>query len=320
MDHSLKNNYSMKSYIPLTLAALAIVALAYIGFENRQPQEAAVITATDEKIVALSTFTIIADMVAEVGGDKVESISLTKPGAEIHGYQPTPNDLVQASKADIMFENGMNLEVWTTKLRASIPDVPVVRVSEGVQVQYIAEDAYAGKPNPHAWMSPEQGLIYVENIRKALVAQAPQHEAYFNARAEAYSNEIRAVDKQLEESLSALPENNRVLVTCEGAFSYLTTDYGLTEEYLWAINSESQGSPQQVAKIIEVVKEKQVPAVFCESTVEPRIQQEVVAATGARLGGVLFVDSLSDENGPASSYLELLKHTANTIINGLTQS
>ena len=309
----------MKKYLPYALVAFIIISLAYIGFERRIPQEAAVISATqNDKVVALSTFTIIADMVSEVGGDKVESISLTKPGAEIHGYQPTPDDLVQASKADIMFENGMNLEVWTEKLRASIPDVPVVRVSDGVQVQYISEDAYAGKPNPHAWMSPEQGLIYVENIRKGLTAQAPQHADYFAARAEAYSNKIRAVDKQLEEALSQLPENNRVLVTCEGAFSYLTTDYGLSEEYLWAINSESQGSPQQVAKIIEVVKEKQIPAVFCESTVEPRIQQEVVAATGARFGGTLYVDSLSPADGPASTYLKQLQHTADTIISGLT--
>jgi manganese transport system substrate-binding protein len=311
----------MKKYLPLTIAILVIIGLAYIGLQNRQAQEAAVVTSVgDEKIVALSTFTIIADMVGEVGGDKVESISLTKPGAEIHGYQPTPDDLVQASKADIMFENGMNLEVWTEKLRASIPDVPVTRVSENVEVQFIAEDAYAGKPNPHAWMSPEQGLIYVENIRKGLTAQAPEHAEYFSARAKAYSDEIRAVDAKLETALGTLPENNRVLVTCEGAFSYLTNDYGLSEEYLWAINSESQGSPQQVAKIIEVVKEKQIPAVFCESTVEPRIQEEVVAATGARLGGVLFVDSLSDESGPASTYLKLLQHTADTIISGLTTS
>ncbi|MBP6924334.1 MAG: metal ABC transporter substrate-binding protein [Candidatus Pacebacteria bacterium] len=309
----------MKKYLLFIITTFIFAVLVYIHFEQ-QPEVPSTEPIAEEKLVALSTFTIIADMVGEVGGDKVESISLTKPGAEIHGYQPTPDDLVQASKADVMFENGMNLEVWTEKLRASIPNVPVIRVSEGVAVQYIAEDAYAGKPNPHAWMSPEQGLIYVENIRKALTEQAPEHAAYFAERAEAYSNEIRAVDKQLEEALSQLPENNRVLVTCEGAFSYLTTDYGLTEAYLWAINSESQGSPQQVAKIIEVVKEKQIPAVFCESTVEPRIQQEVVAATGAKLGGVLFVDSLSDESGPASTYLKLLKHTANTIITGLTQS
>lgn len=310
----------MKTYLPIGLVGLLVISLVYVGLTAKTPQEAAVVSATDEKIVALSTFTIIADMVAEVGGDKVESLSLTKPGSEIHGYQPTPDDLVQASKADIIFENGMNLELWTNKLKAGIPDnVPVITASKGVQVRSITEDAYAGKPNPHAWMSPEQGLIYVENIRQALVQQSPENEAYFNARAEAYKEKIRAIDTKLDTALHALPENNRVLVTCEGAFSYLTNDYGLEEQYLWAINSESQGSPQQVAKIIGIVKEKKVPAVFCESTVEPRIQQEVVAATGAKLGGTLYVDSLSPADGPAPTYLKLLEHTADTIINGLTK-
>ena len=295
---------------------IALIAAGFYYFQTRTESTAA--TQENDKVVALSTFTIIADMVAEVGGDKVESISLTKPGAEIHGYQPTPDDLIQASKADLMFENGMNLEVWTSKLKASIPDVPIYSVSENVQVRSISEDAYEGKPNPHAWMSPQQGLIYVENIRKALTKQAPEHAEYFAARAKAYADKIRAVDVKLEKSLSTLPENNRVLVTCEGAFSYLTNDYGLEEVYLWAINSESQGSPQQVAKVIEIVKAKKIPAVFCESTVEPRIQQEVVAATGARLGGVLYVDSLSPADGPASTYLKQLEHTADTIISGLT--
>ncbi|HMO77583.1 MAG TPA: metal ABC transporter substrate-binding protein [Candidatus Paceibacterota bacterium] len=299
----------------------AVLVSQFSVFGVAEKQTANVVDAeASEKLVALSTFTIIADMVSEVGGDRIESISLTKPGAEIHGYQPTPGDLVTASRANVMFENGMNLELWTEKLRASLPDMPVVRVSEGVEVVNIAEDAYAGKPNPHAWMSPEQGLIYVENIRRALTEYAPEHAEYFAARAEAYSDQIKAVDSRLQTALANLPENNRVLVSCEGAFSYLTNDYGLTEEYLWAINSESQGSPQQVAKIIEVVKAKNIPAVFCESTVEPRIQQEVVAATGARFGGTLYVDSLSPSDGPASTYLQLLEHTANTIISGLTEN
>lgn len=295
------------------LAVILIVLLLIFNDGQATPDE----RETSDKIVALSTFTIIADMVGEVGGDRVESISLTKPGAEIHGYQPTPDDLVRASRADVLFENGMNLELWTKKLRAGIPNVPSVTVSEGVNIIPIGEDAYAGKPNPHAWMSPEQGLIYVENIRKALTELAPEHAEYFQAQADTYADKIRAVDVELETELSTLPENNRYLVTCEGAFSYLTSDYGLEEEYLWAINAESQGSPQQVAKIINIVKEKQIPAVFCESTVEPRIQREVVEATGARYGGVLYVDSLSPADGPAPTYLKLLEHTAETIITGL---
>lgn len=298
---------------------IAIAAILIFLFTNQSDDSASQANqADDETLVALSTFTIISDMVGEVGGDKVEAISLTKPGAEIHGYQPTPNDLIQASRADVIFENGMNLELWTEKLRASIPDVPVITVSEGVHVIDITEDAYAGKPNPHAWMSPEQGLVYVENIRRELTALAPEHAEYFAENAAAYAAEIKAVDTLLNTALSSLPENNRVLVTCEGAFSYLANDYDLEEVYLWAINSESQGSPQQVARVIETVKEKQIPAVFCESTVEPRIQQEVVSATDARLGGLLYVDSLSPADGPAPSYLTLLQHTADTIINGLT--
>lgn len=305
----------MKKMYLVVIGGIIITALAaYVVATNDGP----VVTDQNEELVALSTFTIIADMVAEVGGDKITSVSLTKPGAEIHGYQPTPADLITASKADIIFENGMNLELWTNKLKASIPDVPSVKVSEGVAVQYISEDAYAGKPNPHAWMSPKQGLIYVENIRKGLTELAPEHAEYFAAKAAAYSAEITAVGEKLSTELASLPANNRVFVTCEGAFSYLTTDYNLEEMYLWAINSESQGSPQQVAKVIDGVTAKQVPAVFCESTVEPRIMREVATATGARLGGVLYVDSLSPSDGPASTYLTLLQYTADTIIKGLT--
>jgi manganese transport system substrate-binding protein len=308
----------MKRTILLTVAIFAVLALVIFtpedsGDENQLSESAS-------KPVALSTFTIISDMVGEVGGDKIEAISLTKPGAEIHGYQPTPNDLIQASRASVIFENGMNLELWTEKLKASIPDVPVITVSEGVQVIDISKDAYAGKPNPHAWMSPEQGLVYIENIRRELTAIAPEHAEYFASNAAAYSDKIRAVDVQLESALAGLPEDNRILVTCEGAFSYLTNDYGLEEVYLWAINSESMGSPQQVANVIETVREKQTPAVFCESTVEPRIMQEVISATDARLGGVLYVDSLSPVDGPAATYIDLLGHTADTIISGLTNS
>lgn len=304
-----------KVILLIIIVIIALVGLTLLSPDTSTEDKANV---DSDKIVALSTFTIIADMVANVGGDKVDSISLTKPGAEIHGYQPTPSDLVRASKADVMFQNGMNLELWTEKLRAGIPDIPVTTVSDGVVVRYISEDLYAGKPNPHAWMSPKQGIVYVENIRKALTDIAPEYADYFAANAAAYTEEINAVDTDLHTALDPLPENNRALVTCEGAFSYLTNDYGMEEVYLWAINSESMGSPQQVARVIDVVNEKQIPAVFCESTVEPHIQQEVVEATNARLGGVLYVDSLSPADGPAATYLNLLQHTARTINAGLT--
>jgi manganese transport system substrate-binding protein len=273
----------------------------------------------DSKITVLSTFTVISDMVREVGGDKVNSVSLTKPGTEIHGYEPTPGDLIRASKADIIFDNGLNLEVWASKLYASIPDVPHVTLSDGVKVIPIREGAYKNRPNPHVWMSPKQALVYVENIREALVELAPEHEEVFNANAKTYSEKIKNLDVKLRESISKIPLSKRFLVTCEGAFTYLTEDYGLQEVYLWPINDESQGTPQQVARVIDIVRKNDIPAVFCESTIEPRIQQEVVRASGAKLGGLLYVDSLSDPSGPAPTYLKLLEHAVSTITAGLTE-
>ncbi len=308
----MKNIFIILALLLVLILAIIVINKSSTTDDIKEPTE------TSDKIQALSTFTIIADMVHEVGGDKVESISLTKPGVEIHGYEPTPGDLIRASKADVIFENGLNLELWSDKLRSSIPDVPSVIVSEGVEVRSIAEGAYEGKPNPHAWMSPKQGLVYVENIRKALVNLSPENEVYFTANAKAYSDKLIALDQTLKESLATLPVDNRRLVTCEGAFTYLTNDYGLEENYIWAINDESGGSPQQIARIIDVVKEKKIPAVFCESTIEPRIQEEVVQATGAKMGGVLYVDSLSTEDGPAPTYLALLSVTVNNIIEGLT--
>ena len=310
----------MKNIFIILTLLLILIAVVFL-FVNKDKSTNDINNAVknqDEKIQALSTFTIINDMVKEVGGDKVEAFSLIKPGVQIHGYEPTPSDLVQASRADVIFTNGMNLELSMAKLRANIPDVPVVTVSEGISKLTITEGSYQGKPNPHAWMSPKQGLIYVENIRKALVDLSPNDEAYFNANAKAYSDKLRALDKTLSESLATLPADNRYLVTCEGAFTYLTNDYGLQELYLWAINDEAGGSPQQVAKVIDTVREKKIPAVFCESTVEPRIQQEVVLATGARLGGVLYVDSLTEADGLAPTYLSLLQVTVNSIVDGLT--
>ncbi len=297
----------------------SIILLALAGVFLFLFEEDNVVQDQNEKKTVLSTFTVISDMVQEVGGDRIDSISLTKPGVEIHGYEPTPGDLVRASKADIIFDNGLNLEVWASKLYASIPDVRHVTLSEGVTPISISEGLYKDKPNPHVWMSPKQALIYVENIRKALGELSPEDAIYFDERAKIYSDKIKALDVRLKDSILTLAENQRYLVTCEGAFSYLAQDYGLKELYLWAINDESQGSPQQIASVVDKVKENKIPVVFCESTIEPRIQQEVVRASGAKLGGLLYVDSLSDKNGPASTYLLLLEHTVSTIVNGLLE-
>lgn len=287
-----------------TLAALAACAPASTGADDGRP-------------TVLTTFTVLADIAENVAGEHLRVESITKTGTEIHGYEPTPQDVARASEADLILDNGMNLEAWFAQFVESA-DAPHVVVSEGVEAIDITADAYAGKPNPHAWMSPLNVQAYVDTMAAAFAELAPDHAADFEANAAAYKTELQAVHDDLVARLATLPEAQRALVTCEGAFSYLARDAGLTEAYIWPVNAEQQATPQQIAATIEFVNENDVPAVFCESTVSDKAMQQVVDATGAAFGGILYVDSLSASDGPVPTYLDLIRHDADTIVAGLT--
>jgi len=271
----------------------------------------------DGRPVVLTTFTVLADIAEEVAGDHLRVESITKVGAEIHGYEPTPGDLRRASQADLILDNGLNLEAWFERFVADL-DVPHVVVSDGVEVMPIADGEAEGLPNPHAWMSALNTQVYVDNMVEAFSELDPAHADDFAANGEAYRAELQAVHDELIAELSELPPNERALVTCEGAFSYLARDAGLAEQYLWAVNAEQQATPQQVARTIEFIDEQGVPAVFCESTVSDEAMQQVVEATDAAFGGVLYVDSLSEPDGPVPTYLDLLRHDAEIITEALT--
>ncbi|MFC7766541.1 metal ABC transporter substrate-binding protein [Leucobacter soli] len=273
--------------------------------------------AGDERPVVLTTFTVLADIAEQVAGEHLRVESITKVGAEIHGYEPTPGDIRKAADADLILDNGLDLELWFARFVEGL-DVSRVVASEGIEVMEIAEDAYSGRPNPHAWMSPLNVQIYVDNLVDAFADLDPAHAEDFQQNGEAYRAELQEVQDVLVAELSVLPENERALVTCEGAFSYLARDAGLTEQYIWAVNAEQQATPQQIASTIEFVEERGVPAVFCESTVSDKPMRQVVEATGARFGGTLYVDSLSEPGGPVPSYLELIRYDAETIVAGLT--
>ncbi|WP_281366676.1 metal ABC transporter substrate-binding protein [Peteryoungia desertarenae] len=270
-----------------------------------------------EKPKVVTTFTVIADIARNVAGDAATVESITKPGAEIHGYQPTPRDILKAQDADLVLWNGMNLESWFEKFLANLGDVPSAVVSEGIEPISISGGAYDGKPNPHAWMSPDNALIYVENIRKALTQIDPANAETYARNAAAYSERIEAQIGPMKAKIAALPENERWLVTSEGAFSYLARDLGLKELYLWPINADSQGTPQQVKALIDQVIANKIPVVFSESTVSDKPAKQVAAETGARYGGVLYVDSLSEADGPVPTYLDLLNVTVSTVTRGL---
>ncbi len=264
----------------------------------------------------VTTFTVIQDIAQNVAGTSAVVESITKPGAEIHDYQPTPLDIVKAQSADLVLWNGMNLERWFEKFFENVKDVPGVVVTEGIEPMGIREGPYTGKPNPHAWMSPTNGLVYVENIRKAFAKYDPANAEAYARNAAAYAAQIKAMDEPLRRRLAAIPEGKRWLVSSEGAFSYLARDYGLRELYLWPINADEQGTPKQVRRVIDIVRAEKIPVVFSESTISDKPAKQVAKETGARYGGVLYVDSLSAANGPVPSYLKLLEVTVQTIAEG----
>ena len=292
------------------IAFLGLGALVACG----EPQEDA--ASGDDKFRVVTTFTVIQDIAQNVAGDAAVVESITKPGAEIHDYQPTPGDIVKAQDADLVLWNGFNLERWFEKFFQNVKDVPSVVVSDGIDPMGITEGPYNGKPNPHAWMSPTNALVYVENIRKAFVENDPDNAQVYNANAAAYSEKIKAMDAPLRTRLSAIPDDKRWLVTSEGAFSYLARDYAMREAYLWPINADQQGTPQQVRNVIELVRQNGIPVVFSESTVSDKAAKQVAKESGAHYGGVLYVDSLSKEGGPVPTYLDLLKVTVETIAKG----
>lgn len=291
-------------------AALAMAALA---------SEATAQPAPGKPLRVVTTFTIIQDMAQNVAGTAAIVESITRPGAEIHDYQPTPLDVVKAQSADLVLWNGMNLERWFERFFDNVKNVKSAVVTDGIAPIGIKEGPYEGRPNPHAWMSTASALVYVENIRKALADADPANAAVYARNAADYAEKLKALDAPLRARLAKVPEDRRWLVTSEGAFSYLTRDYGWREAYLWPINADEQGTPQQVRRLIDLVRKNKIPAVFSESTISDRSARQVARETGAKYGGVLYVDSLSAENGAVPTYLKLLEVTVETIAKGFGQ-
>ncbi|WFF39002.1 metal ABC transporter substrate-binding protein [Moraxella nasibovis] len=303
----------MKSFKRWLVGAVVSLALFGCGETTKDTKE------PSDKLMVLTTFTIIADIAQNVAGDVAEVQSITKAGAEIHDYEPTPKDIAKVKDADLILHNGMNLERWFERFYQGV-DVPAVVVTDGITPLPIKAGAYQGLPNPHAWMSPSNALIYVENIKNALIEHDPKNKDIYIKNAENYAQKIKALDEPLRAKLANIPENERWLVTSEGAFSYLAQDYDLKEAYLWDINAEQQGTPKQVKALIDTVRANQIPVVFSESTISDKPIKQVAAETGVHYGGVLYVDSLSDGNGKVPTYLDLLEVTTTTLVQGLQKA
>ena len=271
-------------------------------------------------LVVVATFTVLADIVAQVGGSHVTTTSITGPGMNVHGYEPTPDDLRRAAGADLIVANGLGLEVWLHDLvdPLGVPTVVVGDRIDPLPVHGTAAELGGLVHNPHAWMSPRAGRAYVAAVADALGEVDPANAADYEVGAEAYAEQLGELEERLADGLAGLPPGARTLVTCEGAFSYLTRDTGLTEAYLWPVNAERQGTPRQVARVIDTVRARDVPAVFCEWTVSPTAQRQVARESGAAFAGELYVDSLTGPDGPVPTYLDLLAHDIDLILAGLS--
>ncbi|TDL81094.1 metal ABC transporter substrate-binding protein [Palleronia sediminis] len=295
---------------PRLIAATALATLFAAGAH----------AADGDRFKAVTTFTVLADMAQNVAGDAAEVVSITKPGAEIHGYSPTPQDIVRASDADLILWNGLNLELWFEQFLDNLGDIPSVTLTEGIEPIAISEGSYEGKANPHAWMGADNAMVYVDNIADAFAEHDPANAETYRANAEAYKTEIMDTIQPLRDRVAQVPAEQRWLVTCEGAFSYLARDFGMKELYLWPMNADQVGTPQQVRKVIDGVRENDIPVVFCESTVNTSPAEQVARETGAAFGGVLYVDSLTEADGPAPTYLDLLRVTSQTVADGMSRN
>lgn len=272
-----------------------------------------------ERFKVVTTFTVIADMARNVAGEAATVESITRPDAEIHEYQPTPGDILRAQDADLILWNGLGLEQWFERFLRNLRDVPEAIVTDGIEPIGIGAGPYEGRPNPHAWMSPTDATLYVANIRDALIMHDPENAELYEANAEEYIREIEAAIQPIRDRLAEISQDRRWLVTSEGAFSYLARDFELKELYLWPINADSQGTPQQVRRVIDTMRDQKIPAIFSESTVSDRPARQVARETGAAYGGVLYVDSLSGPDGPVPTYIDLLRVTTQTIADALSE-
>ena len=312
-----RNYTQINSYLPESLMLGSFVRYLILGCAFAL---ASSVSHAAEKMKVVTTFTVLADMAQNVAGDAADVVSITKPGAEIHGYQPTPQDIVRASDADLILWNGLNLELWFEQFLSNFDDIPSATLTDGIDPIGIGSGAYEGKPNPHAWMGLDNAIAYIDNIASAMAKHDPENAEVYHANAEFYKDQLRATIEPLRQQVSAIPADRRWLVTCEGAFSYLARDFGMKELYLWPMNADQNGTPQQVRKVIDGVNDHAIPVVFCESTVNTAPAKQVARETGAAYGGVLYVDSLSDAGGPVPTYLDLLTVTSQTVATGLTEA
>jgi iron/zinc/copper transport system substrate-binding protein len=315
----------MKRLLKLFITSLvAIVILAGCGGTKASKEEAGGKSDKSDKLQIVTTYSIVYDIVKNVGGDQIEIHSLAPIGSNPHEYDPRPLDVQKTTDADVVFYNGLNLEEgnsWFEKLLdtagKSGEDAPVYRMSEGVEPKYLTSKGNEGEEDPHAWLDIRNGIKYAENARDALIAVDPDHADIYEKNAKEYISELEKLHQNAVESFNKIPKEERFLVTSEGAFKYFSDAYGFEAGYIWEINSENQGTPQQVKEIVDIIKSRDVSSLFVETSVDPRSMEMVSSETGVPIGGTLFTDSLGKTGEDGDTYIKMMESNITVILDNL---
>jgi zinc/manganese transport system substrate-binding protein len=275
---------------------------------------------TPDKINVVATFSILADLVKNVGGDRVEVAALVGPNSDTHVFSPTPADAKKLAGAKVVFVNGLGLEGWMTRLvNASGTKAPSFVASTGIKTRRMEDDHHPGQmvTDPHAWQSIANAKIYVGNIRAALSKVDPAGKSAYDANATAYLAKLDALEQEVKAAIGKIPADHRRIITTHDAFGYFGGAYGMEFISPEGVSTDAQPSAKDMAKIIAQIRKQKIPAVFMENITDPRLMQQIAKETGAKVGGTLYSDALSDPGGPAGNYIDMMRSNVSELSKAL---
>ena len=281
---------------------------------------------TSEKLKVVATNSIIADITKNIAGDKIDLHSIVPVGQDPHEYEPLPDDVKKTSQADLIFYNGINLETggnaWFTKLVQNAKkeeNKDYYAVSDGVEVIYLEGQNEKGKEDPHAWLNLENGMIYAKNIAKQLSAKDPKNKDFYEANLKNYLEKLEALDKEAKQKFNNIPKEKKMIVTSEGCFKYFSKAYNVPSAYIWEINTEEEGTPDQIKALVEKLRKTKVPSLFVERSVDERPMQTVSKDTNIPIFEKIFTDSVAEPGQNGDSYYNMMKWNLDKIAEGLSK-
>jgi zinc/manganese transport system substrate-binding protein len=287
-------------------------------------------TKAQEKVPVVATFSILGDLVRNVGGDRIALTTLIGPNGDGHVYSPTPADARKVKEAKVIIANGLKFEGWITRLvRSSGTKAKLVEAARGVKTVTVDETSpahdhgdhsHAGETDPHAWQSVANAKVYVANIRDALVAADPAGKKAYTANASAYLAQLDELDREVQETLAKVPPERRKVITSHDAFGYFGDAYNIRFVAPQGISTEAEASARDVARIIQQIRKDKIGAVFLENVTDQRLAKQIADETGVKVGGILYSDALSEPSGPAATYIDMVRHNARTLAQVLAPS